>query len=77
MAKANGSVFRRCSCVDELGKELGTACPKRTRTGHGQWCYRIELPADATGKRRPRRRGGFASATDAQDELDRVRELLE
>jgi Phage integrase, N-terminal SAM-like domain len=72
----DGSVFRRCSCVDGSGKLLGLSCPKRHRTGHGQWCYRIEFPADAAGKRRPRRRGGFESATKAQVELDRLRELL-
>lgn len=74
---AEGSVFRRCSCVDDQGKPLGNSCPKRNRTGHGQWCYRIELPPDATGKRRPRRRGGFATAGDAQSELNDVRALLE
>src|SRR2546430_10076857 len=73
---AAGSIFRRCSCVDDAGKPLGSACPKRNRTGHGQWCYRIELPPDAASKRRPRRRGGFESAAKAQAELDRVRELL-
>ena len=31
------------------------------RRGHGIWYYRPELPADADGNRRPRRRGGFTS----------------
>lgn len=73
---AEGSVFKRCSCTDDSGKLLGLACAKRNRTGHGQWGWRIELPDDAAGKRRPRRRSGFESATAAQAELDRVRELL-
>jgi hypothetical protein len=42
----------------------------------GQWCYRVELPADAAGKCRPRRRSGFADATAAQNALDQVRALL-
>ncbi|GLZ37846.1 site-specific integrase [Actinokineospora sp. NBRC 105648] len=73
---ALGSVFRRCSCRGSDGKELGTSCPKLKRSGHGQWSYRIELPADAGGARRPRRRAGFDSATEAQAELDHARELL-
>jgi integrase len=55
---------------------LGSECPKLKRSSHGQWFWRIELPADAEGTRRPRRRAGFASATAAQDELDHVRALL-
>ncbi|GAB3487525.1 tyrosine-type recombinase/integrase [Amycolatopsis cihanbeyliensis] len=43
---------------------------------HGQWYFRIELPPDAAGRRRPRRRGGYASATEAETALDRVRDLL-
>jgi integrase len=62
--------------VDDAGKELGNKCPKRNRTGHGQWGWRIELPSDAAGVRRPRRRSGFSSSTDAQNELDNVRALL-
>jgi integrase len=69
-------VYKRCSCKNDAGKLLGSACPKRNRTGHGQWGWRIELPDDAAGNRRPRRRSGFESATAAQEELDRVRELL-
>jgi integrase len=71
-----GKVSRRCGCRDEHGNLVGTACPKRQRTGHGQWFYRIELPADADGNRRPRRRSGFPSGTAAQNELDHARDLL-
>jgi integrase len=76
MASAPGSVSRRCSCRGEDGKELGSECPRLKRSGHGHWFWRIELPATADGTRRPRRRGGFATATAAQDELDHVRALL-
>lgn len=71
-----GKVSRRCGCRDEHGNLLGSACPKRKRTGHGQWFYRIELPADAEGNRRPRRRSGFSSERAAQNELDHARDLL-
>jgi len=71
-----GSVDRRCSCRDTHGKALGKNCPKLARSSHGQWFYRLELPEDADGQRRPRRRSGFDSQTAAQTELDRARELL-
>lgn len=73
---ANGSVFRRCSCRDSNRKSLGDACPKLSNKRHGQWYFRIELPKDAQDNRRPRRRGGYESAADAQKGLDRVNELL-
>ncbi|WP_199754049.1 hypothetical protein [Amycolatopsis sp. WAC 01375] len=71
-----GSVFKRCSCRDNNNRELGSNCPKLTQHRHGQWCWRIELPADTKGTRRPRRRSGFESAAKAQEELDHVRDLL-
>ncbi|MEV7551976.1 tyrosine-type recombinase/integrase [Amycolatopsis sp. NPDC089917] len=71
-----GSVFKRCSCRDNNNRELGSNCPKLTQHRHGQWCWRIELPADDKGTRRPRRRSGFESAAKAQEELDHVRDLL-
>jgi hypothetical protein len=71
-----GSVDRRCSCRDPQGKTLGKNCPKLARSSHGQWFYRLELPENAEGQRRPRRRSGFDSQTAAQAELDRARELL-
>ncbi|UOZ06890.1 tyrosine recombinase XerC [Amycolatopsis sp. WQ 127309] len=73
---ANGSVFRRCSCRDENKKSLGSACQKLKNKRHGQWFLRIELPPDAEGNRRPRRRGGYESATEAEKGLQRVRDLL-
>ncbi len=77
MAAALGSTFRRCSCRDEQGKPYGQQCPKlKNGRRHGQWGWRIELPADKHGERRPRRRGGFATRDDAQNELDHARELL-
>ena len=71
-----GSISRRCRCRDAAGKDLGAACPKLARRGHGAWSVRQELPADADGKRRTFRRGGFDVKDDAQDALDRVRSLL-
>ena len=73
---ANGSVYRRCSCRDGNGKSFGDACPKLANKRHGQWYFRIELPKDARGNRRPRRRGGYESASEAEKGLQRVRDLL-
>jgi hypothetical protein len=71
-----GKTYRRCSCRGENGKLLGGSCPKARNSRHGTWSYRIELPADADGERRPRRRSGFEDAASAQKELDQVRALL-
>ena len=74
---ATGSTYRRCSCRDpNTGRSLGSACPKLSRRRHGICYYRLELPPDAAGLRRPRRRGGFTTQTDAQAELDHARALL-
>jgi len=73
---ADGSVYRRCSCRDGNKKSLGAACPRLANKRHGQWYFRIELPEDAQGNRRPRRRGGYESATEAEKGLQRVRDLL-
>ncbi|RQW94297.1 site-specific integrase [Micromonospora inaquosa] len=72
-----GSVFRRCACRDpETGKQYGQSCPKLGQRRHGTWGVRQELPPDAAGCRRTLRRSGFASATQAQTELDAIRALL-
>lgn len=73
----NGSTFRRCSCRNpETGKQYGGACPKLRQRSHGQWSVRQELPYRADGSRRQFRRTGFATATAAATELDKVRALL-
>jgi integrase len=69
-------VYKRCSCRDSNGRELGLTCPKLEQSRHGQWCYRVELPKDRAGNRRPRRRSGFETAKKAQEGLDHVGNLL-
>jgi hypothetical protein len=72
-----GSTYRRCSCRNPAtGKPYGSACPKLTQRRHGVWFYRIELPPTGDRARRPRRRGGFDTETDARAELDQARALL-
>ncbi|GAA1034229.1 tyrosine-type recombinase/integrase [Amycolatopsis albidoflavus] len=55
---------------------MGSACPKLKNYKHGQWGFRVELPPDAAGPRRPRRRRGFDSASEAESQLEHVRGLL-
>jgi integrase len=72
-----GSTFRRCACRDpETGKQYGQACPKFTNRRHGVWNVRQELPPREDGGRRQFRRGGYESATKAQEDLDKIRALL-
>jgi integrase len=77
-----GTTYKRCGCRGTTGKPLGNTCPRLRRGGggwssnHGVWHYQIELPARADGGRRPLRRGGFDSQTNAEAELDTVRQAL-
>ena len=73
----NGSTFRRCACRDpETEKQYGQSCPKLSQRRHGTWNLRQELPPRNDGSRRTFRRGGYASAKEAQQDLDQVRALL-
>ena len=74
--RALGAVGKRCSCRGPDNKPLGQDCPKFKRSDHGQWFWRLDLPEDDQGRRRPRRRSGFTSHTAAQAELDAARDLL-
>lgn len=82
-AMSKGTTYKRCSCRDTTtGKALGQACPKLRRPSggwnpsHGIWQYQIDLPARADGSRRILRRGGFATGTDAETALQRIRDAL-
>lgn len=67
-----GSTYKRCTCRSADGKPLGAACPQLRNSRHGSWYFVIELPADTKGRRRQRRRGGFASERDAQAALTQI-----
>ena len=69
---ARGSVFRRCSCRDESGRELGKRCPRLAERGHGTWSFTVELPPLSNGKRRQVKRGGFSTKGAATAELNRL-----
>lgn len=73
---ADGSVYRRCSRRDENGKSLGDACPKLANKRHESVVLPHRVTEGRVGNRRPRRRGGYESATEAEEGLQRVRDLL-
>jgi integrase len=70
-----GSVFRRCGCVDPVtGRQYGSRCPRLGAGGrHGSWYVRLELPGGLDGRRRRIRRGGYPSRKAALEVLARLR----
>ena len=67
-----GRVYRRCSCRDEAGKQLGQTCPRLLSDGkHGTWYFAVDVPNTA-GKRRTMRRGGFPTKAAASRALNDV-----
>ncbi len=68
-----GRVYRRCACRGADGRQLGARCPKLANRKHGIWTYAVDLPT-LDGKRRTRRRSGFATRADAQVALSKVLE---
>ncbi len=67
-----GRVYRRCGCKGAHGKQLGAWCVRLLEdAGHGTWTYAVDL-APEDGRRRTRRRGGFASHAAAAREMARV-----
>ena len=57
-----GSVYRRCGCVDPAtGRQLGRNCPRLAGSRHGSWYLDLELPAGPDGRRCRIRRGGYTS----------------
>ncbi|MEU3318890.1 site-specific integrase [Streptomyces sp. NPDC006785] len=72
-----GSTYRRCYCRDDDGKALGKACPQLSSRRHGVYAVRQELPARGDGTRRSFSRSGYDTAKKAQEDLDRVRALLD
>ena len=67
-----GRVYRRCGCKGGHGKQLGPWCVRLLEeAGHGSWTYCVDL-APEEGRRRTRRRGGFASRAEAVREMKAV-----
>ena len=69
-----GSVYRRCGCMDAAtGRQLGGRCLRLADHGHGSWYIGLELPAALDGRRRRIRRGGYASSDTAEAVLNSLR----
>lgn len=65
-----GSVFKRCGCLDENGKPGWRSCPLLSRGTHGSWAYRVDLGPGVDGDgvfrtRRQRYRSGFPTKAAA------------
>jgi integrase len=70
-----GSVYKRCGCVDPVtGRQLGRRCPRLAGGRHGSWYIGLELPAGLDGRRCRIRRGGYPSRAAAAETLARLRE---
>lgn len=67
-----GRVYRRCGCTGRHRKQLGPWCVRLLKeVGHGAWTYCVDL-APEDGRRRTRRRGGFATRAKAAREMRAV-----
>ncbi|CAM5315302.1 tyrosine-type recombinase/integrase [Streptomyces abikoensis] len=54
-------------------RQLGARCPDlNKKKNHGAWYFTIELEADASGRRKRVRRGGFTTKTEAEQEAKKV-----
>jgi hypothetical protein len=78
---SRGSIFKRCGCRDESGRQLGPRCPKlRRKDGswnprHGTYGFVVSTTGRG-GKRERIPRGGFATQDEAERERDSIRERL-
>ncbi|MFI9237649.1 tyrosine-type recombinase/integrase [Streptomyces sp. NPDC053079] len=71
-AASRGRVYRRCSCRDQLHKQLGSRCPRLLADpDHGTWTFAVDVPQCAPG-RHTVRRGGFPDRGTASQALRRL-----
>jgi integrase len=75
----SNSVYRRCGCRDEQGKQLGKNCPKlKTDPKHGTWAYYLSHGSDVkTGQRQQFRRAGFKTKRQAESALAELKVKLD
>ncbi len=72
-----GGITKRCECRGTDGKRLAGKCPHLRKRNHGAYELHQELPPDEEGKRRRFRRTGYSTVTDAQNDLDKLRAILD
>lgn len=68
-------IYKRCSCRDESGRQLGKKCPDLEKRHHGS--YTLFMRVDTTDKpRRQFKRSGFATVADATKAHDQIGDLV-
>ncbi|MEV0115517.1 site-specific integrase [Streptomyces sp. NPDC050844] len=72
----NGTITKRCGCRDPEGKQLNSSCPKLNQRNHGLFSLVQELPPRKDGTRRRFRRSGYDTKTKAQNDIGKLRALL-
>ena len=75
----SNSVYRRCGCRDENGKQLSKLCPKLTADPkHGTWAYYLSHGSDPkTKQRRQYRKAGFKTRRDADSAMAKLKTSLD
>lgn len=69
---SKGRVYRRCSCRDDDGRQLGAHCPVLlSDRKHGSWTFAVDVPS-VDGRRKTMRRGGYPTKGAAQRALPDV-----
>jgi integrase len=69
---SKGRVYRRCSCRDDDGRQLGARCPLLlSDRKHGTWTFAVDVPS-VNNRRTTMRRGGYPTKTTAQRALSDV-----
>ena len=74
----SNSVYRRCGCRDENGRQYGTHCPElRSNPKHGTWGYYLSAGIEPkTGQRRQFRKAGFPTKREADTALTELKNKL-
>ena len=74
----SNSVYRRCGCRDENGRQYGAACPQLADSRHGAWGYYLSHGTDPkTGRRRQFRKTGYPTKRAALSALAELRTQLD
>lgn len=74
----NGSIFTRCACRGEDGKQLGASCPELSKRNHGVRCLVVRLET-TKGRIKHRRTVGSAKTTtekQAKVDLEHISDLV-
>ncbi len=74
----SNSVYRRCGCRDDAGRQYGTACQALSDPKHGAWGYYLSDGTDPkSGRRRQYRKTGYPTKRAAQSALAELRTSLD